>query len=257
MIRPELRGALLAAGATAKRLGVPLPAALTVDLARGAPFTVTAVTPAEWAQAITGAKGPPETDPVVAALVTRQSLVNLRVGEHIAGHVEAQPAMVLAVHVPAIIESWRVALQPDARTLADTFTVLGVATTLDNPPARAKPAVFEAWARARDAAERFDIAAGAWWILAGVSRIGRNPHRRAMVLASPTITQYETLTSRPTAWEIVCAGCELELATFEQWAQRNSIFDDAVGATASAVAQRQLARSKKMPGGRFDPSRVG
>lgn len=251
MLDAETRACFTQVPQTSRMLGVdlPKPVADAINLSTVRPPDVAAPTTVELAEALAAAveaDRDPAADPTVQTLLTRRQLAELNIGYQLAGHAEHQLGQAIKNNAEAIVASWRKALAADSKALAAAKDTLGPLNAEDVVSMRSpRPEVAAAWAVSRTSGARFDTAVGAWWILARAAGVPCNPYRRACVYGPATAEQHRALPARPTAWETVCAGIDLDLATYETWAERNRALDDE---QAGLVAEGNL-RMKIASGG--------
>ncbi len=252
----EVRACFTLVPQTSKMLGVDLPKLIAEALAltkTRPPELAAAPTTVELAAAIASAvqaDRDPASDEDVRTLLARRQLSELNIGHQIAAHAAHQLGEAIKQNAEHIVNTWRVSLAVEAEALAAAKATVGAGdvediTHMKNPTVPAAGA----WATARTSGARFDTAAKSWWMLASVAGVACNPHRRALVLGSVTLDQWRALPDRPTAWEFLCAGGNLDLATFDSWAERNRALDDELAGEQATLEVEGKLRMKLASGG--------
>jgi len=233
---------------------LPKPVAEAIALTKARPPDVAAPpTTVELAAAIAEAveaDRDPASDPTVQTLLARRVLAELNIHHQIAAHAEYQLGQAIKGSAEAIVASWREALTAEAKALTAAKETVGAGDVEDvfawKIPTEA---AASAWAVSRTSGARFDAAARAWWMLGLAAGVPANPHRRALVYGSLTLDQHRALPPRPTAWEVVSAGIDLDLATYDTWAERNHALDDELAGEQATLEVEGRLRMKLASGG--------
>lgn len=142
-----------------------------------------------------------------------------------------------------IIAAWADALAPDAKTLATAAARLDVAD-LDpgtvNMHELNRRKLVGVWADASAAAERFKTGLDGWRAVATATHLQWQRQHEGLILADAPqdVIDAARTTNRVTAWSLVRAGADLQLATLTDYMQRVSRY-------VAAQQQRQRNQDAK------------
>ena len=212
---------------TAKRAGIALPAELEhtieeagrIETALPAPDRRT-LTEAVAAAALAGKD--PATDKAVQRELFAYQLAQTVPSTTLGQVADDRRARAFAAHADAIIEDLVEAVDEMDTILTEAREVLP-ALDLRNPSqaSRVSPAQAQAWARARDAAARFEHVVQCWSMLVRLTRAADvTPIYRALIAAPLSLEELHALGHNPNAIDVLHAGHALSLATPTEYRER-------------------------------------
>ena len=216
-LTPAHRSAITLIRQEATRLDITLPASADTT---PAPLTIASPSRDEITTAVTKALETgkdPGKDPAVQALVTRAYLAGLPEVSH-ALEAKRDQELLEAFHgaTEAIKDQMAELFAEAADTLEANKAAVGAAPLDQLNPGNMTPTAGRAALEIIEATKRIDQINGMWsTIHHTLNNAWLNPYAHALRMGNPTFQQWQDNRLRgakPTAWELVCMGVELNLA---------------------------------------------
>lgn len=191
----------------------------------------------------------PAADPAVQTALAAQTLAgNRMLDDALTGTAHGSIRDACVAHLDAIVGDWRQHFDTAAGALTAAHQRIGDLPLDDTAPILAKGGdVAEVWAQAQTAQRTIDTVLDGWTNLMRLIHVSLSPDHRALKLAPLTLTQWQTLPAKLTAWDAVRAGLALSVPTLEEYRARVAAIQQAQAEPETVIdSQRSMVAGREV-----------